>query len=104
MKGDGFPRQLKAIREYAKGHDIRIVKIYREEGVSGTKELENRPALLEMMQALHGNGVKLVLIEKLDRLARDLMIQETIIGDLRKYGFELVSVAELLWNYKNFCW
>ena len=94
VKGDGFPRQLKAIREYAKAHDIRIVKIYREEGVSGTKDLENRPALLEMMQALHGNGVKLILVEKLDRLARDLMIQETIIGDLRKYWFELVSVAE----------
>ena len=94
VKGDGFPRQLKAIREYAKAQDIRIVKIYREEGVSGTKDLENRPALLEMMQALHGNGVKLVLVEKLDRLARDLMIQETIIGDMRKYGFELVSVAE----------
>ena len=47
-----------------------------------------------MMRALHANGVKLILVEKLDRLARDLMIQETIIGDLRKYGFELVSVAE----------
>ena len=44
------------------------------------------------MHAPHANGVKLILIEKLDRLARDLMIQETIIGDLRKYGFELVSV------------
>ena len=94
VKGDGFPRQLKAIREYTKGHDIRIVKIYREEGVSGTKDLENRPALLEMMHALHANGVKLILIEKLDRLARDLMIQETIIGDLRKDGFNLVSVTE----------
>jgi len=94
VNGDGFPLQLKAIREYAKAHDIRIVKIYREEGVSGTKDMENRPALLEMMHALHSNGVKLILVEKLDRLARDLMIQETIIGDLRKYGFELVSVAE----------
>jgi hypothetical protein len=27
-------------------------------------------------------------------LARDLMVQETIIADLRKYGFDLVSVAE----------
>jgi DNA invertase Pin-like site-specific DNA recombinase len=35
-----------------------------------------------------------VVIEKLDRLARDLMVQETIIADLRKNGFELVSVAE----------
>ncbi len=57
-------------------------------------DLASRPALLEMMEALHSNGVKLVLLEKLDRLARDLMIQETIIGDLRKYGFELVSVIE----------
>jgi DNA invertase Pin-like site-specific DNA recombinase len=47
-----------------------------------------------MMTALHSNGTKLVLVEKLDRLARDLMIQETIIGDLRKNGFELISVME----------
>jgi hypothetical protein len=36
----------------------------------------------------------MVIIEKLDRLARDLMVRETITADLRKYGFELVSVAE----------
>ena len=94
VKGDGFTRQLLAIREYAKAHDIRITKIFREEGVSGTKDLEDRPALSEMLVALHGNGTKLVLIEKLDRLARDLLIQETIIGDLKKHGFELVSVTE----------
>jgi DNA invertase Pin-like site-specific DNA recombinase len=35
-----------------------------------------------------------VLIEKLDRLARDLMVQETIIGDLRKRGYDPVSVTE----------
>ena len=40
------------------------------------------------------NGTKLVLVEKLDRLARDLMVQETIIGDLRKNGFDLISVME----------
>ena len=94
VQGDGFPRQLKAIREYTKAHNIRIVKIYRDEGVSGTMDLENRPALSGMMEALHGNGIKLILIEKLDRLARDLMVQETIIGDLRKSGFDLISVIE----------
>ena len=94
VKGDGFTRQRLAIREYAKAHDIRITKFYEEKGVSGTKDLEDRPALSEMLVALHGNGTKLVLIEKLDRLARDLMIQETIIGDLKKHGFGLVSVTE----------
>ena len=94
VEGDGFDRQLIAVRGYAHANGIRIAKIFREEGVSGTKDLENRPALQELMLALHSNGIQLVLIEKLDRLARDLMVQETIIGDLRKHGFEIVSVLE----------
>jgi DNA invertase Pin-like site-specific DNA recombinase len=94
VDGDGFIRQLKAIREYAAAHDMKIVHVYREEGVSGTKESADRAAWSELMTALHANGVRVVIIEKLDRLARDLMVQETIIADLRKHGFELVSVAE----------
>lgn len=94
IEGDGFTRQLKAIKEYAVARDIRIVNVYREEGVSGTKESADRPAWSELMTALHSNGVKVVIVERLDRLARDLMVQETIVADLRKYGFELVSVAE----------
>jgi len=92
--GDGFPRQLKAVREYAAAHDVKIVRVFREEGVSGTTESMDRPAWTELMTALHSNGVRVVLIEKLDRLARDLMVQESIIADLRKNGFELNSVAE----------
>lgn len=94
MEGDGFPRQLKAIREYAATHDFKIVTVYREEGVSGSTESVNRPAWSDLMTALHSNGVRVVIIERLDRLARDLMVQETIIADLRKNGFEVVSVAE----------
>jgi DNA invertase Pin-like site-specific DNA recombinase len=94
VDGDGFPRQKAAIKAYADTHGIRIKQWFQEEGVSGTKDLENRPALQELMLALHSNGVRQVLIEKLDRLARDLMVQETIIGDLLRNGFEIVSVAE----------
>jgi len=94
VDGDGFPRQRAAVEAYAKAHDMRIVRFFQEEGVSGTKDLENRPALQEMMLALLSNGVRTVLIEKLDRLARDLMIQEAVVGDMRKRGFELISVAE----------
>jgi DNA invertase Pin-like site-specific DNA recombinase len=70
------------------------VNVYREKGVSGTKDSADRPAWSELMTALHSNGVRVILIERLDHLARDLMVQETIIADLRKNGFELVSVAE----------
>ena len=70
VDGDGFTRQLVAIKTYAKAHNLQIVRVFREEGVPGATELENRPAFVEMMTALHSNGTRLVLIEKLDRLAR----------------------------------
>jgi DNA invertase Pin-like site-specific DNA recombinase len=38
--------------------------------------------------------VRIVLIEALNRLARDLMVQETILGDFRKRGITVISVAE----------
>jgi formylglycine-generating enzyme required for sulfatase activity len=51
-RGDGFTRQLKAIREHAAAHDIKIASVYREEGVSGTQESADRPAWSELMAAL----------------------------------------------------
>lgn len=94
VKGDGFPRQLQAIKTYAAEHDLKVVQVFREEGVAGNKESMDRPAWAAMMTALLGNGVKAVIIEKLDRLARDLMIQEATIADLVKNGITLISVAE----------
>jgi DNA invertase Pin-like site-specific DNA recombinase len=90
---DGIPRQKAAIRAYAGANGIRIVQWFAD-SVSGKKDLDNRPALQDLMAALHGDGVKLVLVEKLDRLARDLMIQESIVADLQRNQFEIVSVVE----------
>jgi DNA invertase Pin-like site-specific DNA recombinase len=94
IRGDGYLRQFIACRELAKAKNIQIVGIFKEKGVSGTTELEDRPALSSLFAALEENGVKTVLIEKVDRLARDLMIQETIIGDMLKNGYTLLSSCE----------
>jgi len=94
VKGDGLIRQEKAIRQYAKSKGIEIVKIYQEKGVSGT--LANRPVLAEMIVDLeeNGHGIRTVIVEGLDRVARDLMIQETIIQDFRESEVNLVSTVE----------
>ena len=94
VSGDGFPRQMAAVRAYAAAHDYTLSRVFREEGVSGTKELENRPALRELIATIYANGVRTIIIEKLDRLARDLMVQETIIADMRKKGITVISVCE----------
>lgn len=94
IKRDGFPRQSKAIQDYCKANKLTIHTTYKEKGVSGT--LEDRPALAEMMLSLemNGHGVKTIIIEKLDRLARDLMVQEFIVRDFQKSGFNIISVME----------
>ncbi len=94
VDGMGFDRQLAAIQKYAGEHDIEIVGVYREEGVTGKSELDGRPALQALILDLLANGTRLVLVEKLDRLARALIVQETILQDLTRRGITMVSVSE----------
>jgi DNA invertase Pin-like site-specific DNA recombinase len=98
VDGDGFPRQRAAIEKWAAANGVQIVRWFEERGVNGS--LLERPALSEMMVALMSNGVHLVIVEKLDRLARDQMVQETIVQSLLKQGFELVSAAS---GEENLC-
>jgi DNA invertase Pin-like site-specific DNA recombinase len=91
IDGDGFPRQREAIARYAKQHQIEIEREFCEKGVSGTKDAFDREALTELFVAIKGNGVRLVLIERADRLARDLMISEILLGEFRKLGVKVIS-------------
>lgn len=94
IDGDGFPRQLAAMKQHAKEHGIRIVKVFREEGVSGTVEGMDRPTWAEMVGAILTNGVHTILVEGLSRLARELFIQEYILRDMKQRGVTLISVTE----------
>jgi len=84
-----LPRQRECVLRHCDAKDIRITQWF-EEAFTGT-DLENRPAYREMREALFSNGVKTVVIEKLDRLARDQMICEFILQDLGKHGVTVIS-------------
>jgi len=94
IEGDGFTRQEKAILDYAKTNGYEIAHIYYEKGVSGT--LQDRPELATMMVDLeeNGHGINTVIIEKVDRLARDLYIQENIMRDMGKVDVDVISTME----------
>lgn len=94
VSGDGFDRQIKAINDYAKANGFEIVHIYQEDGVSGT--LQDRPSLTDMLLDLEekGQGIKTVIIERIDRLARELMIQENILHDMGKHGVSVLSATD----------
>lgn len=91
---DGFERQAVAIDSYAKANGIEVTAYYFEPGVSGTTAGEDRLGWVAMMAALQSNGTRIAIVEKLDRLARDLMVQEHIIVDVKARGVDLRSTCE----------
>lgn len=91
VAGDGPIRQRQAIEEYAAKQGIEIAAWFEEKGVCGATEWENRPAWSEMVEKL--NGVQTIVVERLDRLARELMIQEYILRDLSRRDVRLLTAA-----------
>ncbi len=91
VDGDGFIRQEQAIRRYAEKHGVIIEKVYQEEGISGKNGEDDRPAFKEMLVAILKNGVRTIIVESLDRLAREYRIQEQLLIYLAANDVELIS-------------
>lgn len=90
VDGDGFPRQRLKIQEYAERNGFEVVREFRDEGISGTMEMSERPGLEELLRSF--NGIKTVFIERADRLARKLLVSETILEEFRKMGVRVIAV------------
>lgn len=92
IEGDGFPRQRAKISEYALIQNVTLVREFVEEGVSGTKNEFDRPALAALFEAVKLNGGdSLVLVERADRLARDNMVSEILLDKFRKMGVTVIA-------------
>ena len=76
---DGFERQRKAIARFARARGFEIVAEFKDGAVSGENDLADRPALLDALSRIAGNGVRVVIVEDVQRLARSLFVQESII-------------------------
>jgi len=87
--------QEKELKLYTKKNNFELIKIFKDEGVSGSSELENRTGLAGLFNFIETNkGIEGVLIYKLDRLARDLYIQEHLIKKLELLNIKLLSIKE----------
>jgi len=91
IRGDGFPRQREVIAAYAKTNGLELVQEFRDEGVRGATELAHREGLAALLDRLESNGVDLVLVERSDRLARDLMVGEVMLGQFRDIGVQVIE-------------
>lgn len=90
-EGLGLDVQEQAIRAWAKAGKHRIVAVLTDAGVSGGNDLDGRPALADALELLRAKEAAAVVVYRLDRLARDLVLQEQLLAEIRRMGADLFS-------------
>jgi DNA invertase Pin-like site-specific DNA recombinase len=78
IERSGLERQEETVSSYAEGNGFEIVNFYREEGISGTTNGGDRPAFKEMIGFVIRERIQYIIIEAMDRLARELRVQENL--------------------------
>lgn len=91
-QGQGLDAQRAAIAKWAKVGKHQIVAWHSDDGLSGGLSIAARPGLTAALVAAKAAGVDALVVDRLDRLARDLIAQETVVDSLRSAGRDLHSV------------
>jgi DNA invertase Pin-like site-specific DNA recombinase len=91
--GLGLAVQEAATRKWAKANGHRIVLWSRDEGVSGSNGLEAREGLPEALAAIRRKDAAGLVVYRLDRLARDLVLQEQLLAEVKRMGGEVFSTS-----------
>lgn len=97
LSGEGPDRQRESIRTWAVNH--KIIGEFFEAGVSGTIEGIDRPEFANMVEAiinrrLNGEEIDGIVVERLDRLARDLMVQEMLLKLCRENNIKVFAADQ----------
>jgi len=99
---ESIDAQVRACREYAAQHDITIVKIYKDEAVSGKgSKTTERKQYQSLLRACDKGIYDIILIHKYNRIARSLNEHVTLEKRLSENNIELVAVAEDFGNTKQ---
>lgn len=78
--GFGLDVQRRAIRDAARALDARVVQWCSDEGLSGALPAEKRPGLESALSAIDNGAAEGLIVRDLDRLAREVTVQEAVIG------------------------
>ena len=94
VQGNGLAVQDQAIRRYCRANAIRLVGTESDEGISGSNGLDKRVGLARAPARLEAGDADCLVVYRLDRLARDYVLQELLVNRLREAGTPLRSATE----------
>jgi site-specific DNA recombinase len=92
-EGFSIQAQLADLHRYAEIHNMEIVEQYVDEGYSG-KSIEGRPHMQRLLKDSRQGKFNVVLVYRIDRLARKLKDALEINDEFERNGVQLVSINE----------
>jgi len=89
--GDGqtIENQRQALEEMAARAGWQVVEVYADEGISGTKGRERRPAFDRMLKAALRRKFDMIAVWSVDRLGRSLQDLVAFLSELKAAGVDL---------------
>ncbi len=87
--GQGFDRQRDTISRFCKKSGYTIQGEYKDIH-TGTVDGVERPGFADLVRAIDANGSRIVVVERLDRLARTILAQEHTVLWLTAHDIELI--------------
>lgn len=92
-EGDGLRSQETTCRDFAKRLGLKVVKTFQDKGISGALLPTQRPAAREMLAFLKQNQNQnfFVIIDNVDRMARDPVAYHQFAALMAAYGAQFIS-------------
>lgn len=91
--GQGLDIQEAACRAWLRAGQHRLVEVCTDAGRSGSANVGDRAGLARALAVATSKQADGMLVYRLDRLARDMVLQETLLAELHRRGGELRSCS-----------
>ena len=88
--------QLQELERVASTRGWNVVQTFRDDGISGAKGREERPALDALLKAASRREIDLIAVWSIDRLGRSLQNLVTVVNDLQALGVGLFIYQQQL--------
>jgi DNA invertase Pin-like site-specific DNA recombinase len=89
-----LPNQAREIRAWADRNGHRVVAMLPEKGVSGALDLDGRDALASAVELIAGGRADGLVCYSLDRLAREITVQEAILARVWEAGGRVFTIDQ----------
>ncbi len=87
---DSEKRQLRTIKSYCKNNKMEMVSHFYDANVSGSVAMEARKHFTNAIAYCKENNITTIIVENSDRVARDLVIQETIFMKCKSLDIKII--------------